>query len=74
MAFDKGNTVELGDGNGDGIQLFGPGHGYFEFCRSHGIGIVPLLEVDDDLDQASTEPVRGGAELFGEPESHSTWT
>jgi hypothetical protein len=40
VAFDKGNTVELGDGNGDRIQLFGSGHGYFEFCRSHGVGIV----------------------------------
>ena len=51
VAFDAGNTVELTAGNGDRIQLFGPGQWYFEFYRSHGDSIVPLLEVDD-LDQA----------------------
>ena len=65
--------MELTAGNGDRIQLFGPGHRYFEFCRSHGASIVPLLEVDD-LDQASAELVRGGAELLGELESDGTWT
>jgi hypothetical protein len=58
--------VELAAGNGDRTQLFGPGHRYFEFCRSHGASIVPLLEVDD-MDQPSTE-------LLGEPESDGTWT
>ena len=43
--------MELAAGNGDRIQLFGPGHRYFEFYRSHGASTVPLLEVDD-LDQA----------------------
>ncbi len=51
VAFDAGNTVELTAGNGDRIQLFGPGQRYFEFYRSHGDSIVPLLEADD-LDQA----------------------
>ena len=51
VAFEAGNTVELTAGNGDRIQLFGPGHRYFEFYRSHGASTVPLLEVDD-LDQA----------------------
>ncbi len=73
VAFDEGTTVELGAGNGDRIQLFGPGRRYFEFCRSHGASIVPLLEVDD-LDQAGAELVRGGAGLLGEPESDGTWT
>ena len=43
--------MELTAGNGDRIQLFGPGHRYFEFYRSHGDITVLLLEVDD-LDQA----------------------
>ena len=43
--------MELTAGNGDRIQLLGPGHRYFEFYRSHGDSTVPLLEVDD-LDQA----------------------
>jgi hypothetical protein len=28
----------------------------------------------DDLDQASAELARGGAELLGQPESEGTWT
>ena len=36
--------MELTAGNGDRIQLFGPGHRYFEFYRSHGDSTVPLLE------------------------------
>ena len=58
--------MEPAAGTGDRIQLLGPGHRYFEFCRSDGASIVPLLEADD-LDQAS-------AELLGEPESDGTWT
>ena len=65
--------MELAAGNGDRIQLFGPGHRYFEFYRSHGASTVPLLEVDD-LDQARPSWARGGAELLGEPESDGTWT
>ena len=65
VAFDAGNTVELTAGNGDRIQLFGPGHRSFEFYRRQGDSIVPLLEVDD-LDQALSHgppreiPVPGG--------------
>jgi hypothetical protein len=72
-AFDAGNTVELATGNGDKIQLFGPGQRYFEFYRSHGVSIVPLLEVND-LDQASAELSRSGAELLGGSELDGTWT
>jgi predicted enzyme related to lactoylglutathione lyase len=67
VAFDAGNTVALAARNGDRIQLSGPGHRYFESCRNHGDRIVPLLEVDD-LDQASAELARGGAELLGRPD------
>ena len=51
VAFDAANTAELTAGNGDRIQLFGPGQRYFEFYRSHGDSTVPLLKADD-LDQA----------------------
>ena len=63
--------MELTAGNGDRIQLVGPGRRYFEFYRSHGHSTVPLLKVDD-LDQASAELARGGAELLGGPESDGT--
>jgi hypothetical protein len=65
--------VELAAGNGNRIQLCGPGHRYFESCRSHDASIIPLLEVDD-LDQASAELARSGGELLGEPETDGTWT
>jgi hypothetical protein len=56
VAFDAGNTVETAARNGDRIQLFGPGHGYFEFYRNHGARIVPLLEVDDRIRRAPSWP------------------
>ena len=55
--------MELTAGNDDRIQLLGPGHCYFEFYRSHGASIVPLLEVDD-LDQASAELAGGDARIW----------
>jgi hypothetical protein len=71
MALDEGNIVESAAGNGNKIQRFGPGHRYFDFCRSQGARIVQPLEVD--LDQAGAELARG-AELLGEPESDGAWT
>lgn len=59
VAFDAPGTVELSAENGDKIQLFGPGHQYFGFCRGQGASIVPLLEVDD-LDAARADLLRSG--------------
>jgi len=73
VAFDDAGTVELTAENDDRVQLFGPGHRYFEFYRSRGASIVPLFEVDD-LDQARDELAGGGAEIVGEPESDGVWT
>src|SRR5205085_1675062 len=69
---DVPDTVELSAENGDKIQLFGPSHHYFEFCRGQGASIVPLLEVDD-LDEARADLLRSGVELLGEPESDGAW-
>ena len=69
----RGKQWNWRPGNGGRIQLLGPGHRYFEFCRGHGASIVPLLEVDD-LDEANAELVRLGAELLGAPESDGAWT
>ena len=65
VAFDEVGTMELSAANDDRIQVFGPGHRYFRFCRDRGARIVPLFEVDD-LDQARADLARGGAEVFGE--------
>jgi len=73
VAFDEAGTMELSAENDDRIQLFGPGHRYFEFYRSRGASIVPLFEVDN-LDEARDALARGGAEIVGEPESDGIWT
>jgi predicted enzyme related to lactoylglutathione lyase len=72
VAFDEVGTMELSATNDDRIQVFGPGHRYFEFYRDRGARIVPLFEVDD-LAEARAELDRGGAEVFGEPESDGVW-
>jgi predicted enzyme related to lactoylglutathione lyase len=72
VAFDEPDTMELSVGNGDKIQLFGPGHRYFGFCQDRGASMIPLLEVDD-LDQARADLVRSGVEVIGEPESDDAW-
>lgn len=73
VAFDEDRTMELAAGNGDKVQVFAPGHRYFEFYRGHSARIVPLFEVDD-LDQAPAELARSGTEILGEPESDGVWT
>jgi predicted enzyme related to lactoylglutathione lyase len=73
VAFDEPDTVELAAANDDRIQLFGPGHRYFELFRSHGAAVVPLFEVED-LDQARAELMRSGAEIVAGPESNAVWT
>jgi predicted enzyme related to lactoylglutathione lyase len=72
VAFDEAGTMELSATNEDRIQVFGRGHRYFEFYRDRGARIVPLFEVDD-LAEARSELDRGGAEVFGEPESDGVW-
>jgi len=73
VAFEEAGTMELSAENDDRIQLFGPGHRYFEFYRSRAASIVPLFEVDN-LDDARDELARGGAEIVGELESDGVWT
>jgi len=73
VAFDESDTIELAADNDDRIQVFGPGHRYFEIFRSHGARIVPLLEVDD-LDQARATLAANGIDFIGEPESDGVWT
>jgi catechol 2,3-dioxygenase-like lactoylglutathione lyase family enzyme len=73
VAFDEGNTMELGAANGDKVQLFGPGHRYFTSYRSQGARMVPLFEFDD-LETARTELASHGIETVGEPESDQAWT
>jgi predicted enzyme related to lactoylglutathione lyase len=73
VAFDEANTTELAAENNDRVQVFGPGHHYFELYRSHGAKIVPLFEVDD-LDSAWAALTTSGAEILGDVESDGMWT
>jgi hypothetical protein len=68
VTFDAGNTVELAARERRQDPASRPGHRYSSSTAS----IVSLLEVDD-LDQASAELARGGADLLGGPESDGTW-
>ena len=68
VAFYEVGTMELSAENDDRVQVFGPGHRYFQFYPDRGASIVPLFEVDN-LDQASAELTRSGVEVFGQAES-----
>jgi hypothetical protein len=76
MAFDEAGTTKLSAANDDKIQVFGPGHHYFQFYRDRGARIVPPFEVDN-LDQARAERAgtrvgRGGVKdcLVLQPPDH----
>src|SRR5215470_16459363 len=57
--FEQPDTVELSAANGDKIQLFGPGHRYFDLCRRHGVAMLPLFEVAD-VDRARAALAEAG--------------
>ena len=56
VAFDEAGTMELSAETDDRIQLFGPGHRYFEFYRSRGASIVPLFEWTTSTGHATSWP------------------
>jgi len=70
--FEEPDTVELSAANGDKIQLFGPGHRYFDLCRGQGVAMLPLFEVAD-VDQARAALASSGVELLGAVESDAAW-
>jgi catechol 2,3-dioxygenase-like lactoylglutathione lyase family enzyme len=65
-------TTELSLPSGDRVQVFGPGHPYFQFLGRHASGPVPLFEVDD-VQRARAELVAAGLEVIGEIEDDGTW-
>jgi catechol 2,3-dioxygenase-like lactoylglutathione lyase family enzyme len=69
VEFDEPQTTELSTEGGDRVQLFAPGHRYYElFSRP-----VALFEVDD-VHEARAELEQAGIELVGETESDANWT
>ena len=72
IAFQDEATVEFSLANDDRIQVFGPGHRYFELFGVGGGGAVPLFEVDD-LQAARAELVAAGVEVIGAIERDASW-
>jgi catechol 2,3-dioxygenase-like lactoylglutathione lyase family enzyme len=71
VTFEDDATAELSLANDDRVQVFGPGHRYYELFGAGG-GPVPLLEVDD-LQAARAELVAAGVEVIGEIERDASW-
>jgi catechol 2,3-dioxygenase-like lactoylglutathione lyase family enzyme len=72
VAFEEGATAEFSLANDDRVQVFGPGHLYYELFGAGGGGPVPLFEVDD-LQAARAELVAAGVEVIGEIERDAEW-
>jgi len=72
VAFEDDATAELALENDDRVQVFGPGHRYYELFGAGGDGPVPLFEVDD-LQTARAELVAAGVEVIGEIERDASW-
>lgn len=72
VAFEEDATAEFSLANDDRVQVFGPGHRYYELFGAGGGGPVPLFEVDD-LQAARAELVATGVEVIGEIERDATW-
>ena len=72
VAFEDDGTAEFSLANDDRVQVFGPGHRYYELFGVGGGGPVPLFEVDD-VQAAHAELVAGGVEVIGEIEQDASW-
>lgn len=70
--FEQPQTVEFSTAQDDRVQVFGPGHRYFDLVRANAGGTVALFEVDG-VAAAREELDRAGVELVGELESDSAW-
>ena len=72
VEFEQPQTLEFSTAQDDRIQVFGPGHRYFDLFRANAGGPVALFEVDD-VAAAREELDRAGVELVGDLESDSAW-
>jgi hypothetical protein len=62
VEFEEEGTTELSLANGDRVQVFAPGHRYYELF---GTGPVPLFEVDD-VHAAVRELEQAGPRSWGQ--------
>ncbi|MFL5940806.1 MAG: VOC family protein [Gaiellaceae bacterium] len=72
LEFAADATAELSTEEGDRVQVFGPGHEYFDRFSAQASGPVALFEVDDARG-ARQELEAAGVELVSEVRSDSEW-
>jgi catechol 2,3-dioxygenase-like lactoylglutathione lyase family enzyme len=72
MAFEDEATAEFALANDDRVQVYGPGHRYYELFGAAGGGPVPLIEVDD-LQATRMELAAAGVELIEETQRDASW-
>jgi hypothetical protein len=71
--FAEKSTVELSLPNDDRVQVFGPGHCYYDYLVQYAKGPVALFEIDD-VGDAETELTASGIKVVGSIESDQEWT
>ncbi len=72
LQFAEGSTAELALPNDDRVQVFGPGHRYYDYFGQHADGPVALFEIDD-VHRAKVEFTAAGIPLVGSIESDEAW-
>jgi hypothetical protein len=68
VVFEEPDTIELSTEDDDRIQVFAPGHEYFDFAPAP----VVMFEVDD-LAGARTELLAAGVDLVGDVGRDGQW-
>jgi hypothetical protein len=70
--FAEKSTVELSLPNDDRVQVFGPGHCYYDYLVQYAKGPVALFEIDD-VGDAETELTASGIKIVGSIEPDQEW-
>ena len=72
VELEEPGTTELSLPSGDRVQVFAPGHPYFELFVREANGPVALFEVDD-VGAARSELIAAGIEVLGPNDRDSRW-
>ena len=72
VEFAHDSTTELTLPNDDRVQVFGPGHNYYDFFGEHAVGPVAPFEIDD-VHEAEPELTALGVQMVGSIEADDVW-
>src|SRR4051812_29298877 len=72
VELEEPGTTELSLPSGDRVQVFAPGHPYFELFSREAKGPVALFEVED-VSAARRELIAAGIEVVGPNDEDATW-